>query len=163
LTSCKSAKDRTSMSITWEQARVLCSYGLTEDDVLKVTNTMRARGVRRENAFKNIGMFDAHHKIKFGLASTQLNVALSLSLSLVVGYRYRQEEVCVQQVPIESDTRGLSCTQGNRWSHHHLICASQYAVFIIDSIDSVTLYHIHPHPHAHGHTHLIARTMEAHR
>jgi hypothetical protein len=69
------------MSITWEQARVLCSYGLTEDDVLKVTNTMRARGVRRENAFKNIGMFDAHHKIKFGLASTQLNVALSLSLS----------------------------------------------------------------------------------
>lgn len=56
LTSCKSAKDRTSMSITWEQARILCEYGLTEDDVLKVTNTMRARGVRRENAFKNIGM-----------------------------------------------------------------------------------------------------------
>ncbi|KAH3763058.1 Type II inositol 3 [Pelomyxa schiedti] len=55
--SCKSAKDRTSMSVTLEQARIL--YRLhrvleTDDSVLLAANLMRHSGVRRENAFKNI-------------------------------------------------------------------------------------------------------------
>jgi hypothetical protein len=56
LTSCKSAKDRTSMSVTWEQGRILSQrHALPDRRVTKVTNEMRTTGVRRENVFKNIG------------------------------------------------------------------------------------------------------------
>eukprot|EP00501_MAST-03F_sp_TOSAG23-6_P001316 GSMAST32.ASY1.ANO1.1364.1 assembled CDS len=53
ITSCKSAKDRTSMSITLEQVRLLQKY---HDLVLHdAINVMRSHGVRRENALKNTG------------------------------------------------------------------------------------------------------------
>lgn len=56
ITVCKSAKDRTAMSCTHEQARLLHRlYGTCAgpDDMAAL---FRARGVRRENAFSNVGM-----------------------------------------------------------------------------------------------------------
>ncbi|KAL7694197.1 putative inositol 3,4-bisphosphate 4-phosphatase [Plasmopara halstedii] len=56
VTMCKSAKDRTSMSITLEEANLLVrSHGLVADDMEAFTNLLRTYGVRRENARKNIG------------------------------------------------------------------------------------------------------------
>jgi len=56
-TVCKSAKDRTSMSITWEQSRILNKYhSLPKESMQEVMRVMRSAGVRRENAFKNIGV-----------------------------------------------------------------------------------------------------------
>ncbi|CAI5730729.1 unnamed protein product [Hyaloperonospora brassicae] len=56
VTMCKSAKDRTSMSITLEEANLLVrSHGLVADEVEAFTNLLRTHGVRRENARKNIG------------------------------------------------------------------------------------------------------------
>lgn len=53
---CKSAKDRTSMSITWEQACLLREHhGLPADSVASVSDVMRLRGVRRGNVLKNTG------------------------------------------------------------------------------------------------------------
>lgn len=55
-TSCKSAKDRTAMSVTWEQARILKEYyGVSEDDLPDIIKSMRAEGVRRFNVTKNTG------------------------------------------------------------------------------------------------------------
>mmetsp|Transcript_23428 Transcript_23428/g.36543 ORF Transcript_23428/g.36543 Transcript_23428/m.36543 type:complete len:521 (-) Transcript_23428:114-1676(-) len=69
LTSCKSAKDRTSMSITWEQARLLCTHHSLSPHLLQETMTvMRSAGVRRENAYKNIG------KNKFAFNNLQLKM-----------------------------------------------------------------------------------------
>eukprot|EP01094_Clydonella_sp_ATCC50884_P018724 TRINITY_DN3515_c0_g2_i1.p1 TRINITY_DN3515_c0_g2~~TRINITY_DN3515_c0_g2_i1.p1 ORF type:complete len:1473 (-),score=252.58 TRINITY_DN3515_c0_g2_i1:1080-5219(-) len=69
LTSCKSAKDRTSMSVTWEQARLLhYHHEVDADEVSRITNEMRLNGVRRENAFKNIGKkYFAFNKIQRSL------------------------------------------------------------------------------------------------
>ncbi|GMF34484.1 unnamed protein product [Phytophthora lilii] len=56
VTMCKSAKDRTSMSITLEEANLLVrSHGLLADDMDAFTKLLRTYGVRRENARKNIG------------------------------------------------------------------------------------------------------------
>jgi hypothetical protein len=56
VTSCKSAKDRTGMSITLEQVRLLCDYhGLPSDYFMRTVSTMRSNGVRLENAYKNTG------------------------------------------------------------------------------------------------------------
>lgn len=56
VTCCKSAKDRTSMSITLEEAKLLVhSHGLFPDEMENFTNLLRTYGVRRENARKNIG------------------------------------------------------------------------------------------------------------
>ncbi|KAG6610601.1 Type I inositol-3,4-bisphosphate 4-phosphatase [Phytophthora cinnamomi] len=56
VTMCKSAKDRTSMSITLEEANLLVrSHGLVADDMGAFTKLLRTYGVRRENARKNIG------------------------------------------------------------------------------------------------------------
>ncbi|OWZ21425.1 Type I inositol-3,4-bisphosphate 4-phosphatase [Phytophthora megakarya] len=56
VTMCKSAKDRTSMSITLEEGNILVrSHGLLADDGEAFTNLLRTYGVRRENARKNIG------------------------------------------------------------------------------------------------------------
>ncbi|CAI5731024.1 unnamed protein product [Hyaloperonospora brassicae] len=55
-TSCKSAKDRTSMSVTLEQVRLLSeNHGLPEEYVVRTVSTMRSNGVRLENALKNTG------------------------------------------------------------------------------------------------------------
>ena len=55
-TCCKSAKDRTSMSVTHEQAR--CLVGLESTDkslLLNIANVFREFGVRIGNARKNVG------------------------------------------------------------------------------------------------------------
>lgn len=56
VTVCKSAKDRTGMSVTLEQGRILVqSHGLPEAKKAGIVAVMRSEGVRIENALKNTG------------------------------------------------------------------------------------------------------------
>ncbi|ETW05109.1 hypothetical protein H310_04131 [Aphanomyces invadans] len=56
VTICKSAKDRTAMSVTLEQGRLLMKYhGMGIDKFAPTVAAMRSKGVRIENALKNTG------------------------------------------------------------------------------------------------------------
>lgn len=56
VTVCKSAKDRTGMSVTLEQGRILVqNHGLPETKKAGIVAVMRSEGVRIENALKNTG------------------------------------------------------------------------------------------------------------
>ena len=57
ITSCKSGKDRTSMAVTAEQARLLHeAHGVAEAEAAMLMDEMRAHGVRWLNMRKNVGM-----------------------------------------------------------------------------------------------------------
>jgi len=56
ITSCKSAKDRTGMSVTLEQSRILVDFHrFPVSKIPTVANAMRSMGVRKYNVIKNTG------------------------------------------------------------------------------------------------------------
>jgi inositol polyphosphate-4-phosphatase len=56
ITSCKSAKDRTGMSVTLEQAHILLSLDMDQSHMQQALDSMRSQGTRLRNAEKNIGV-----------------------------------------------------------------------------------------------------------
>jgi len=76
---CKSAKDRTSMAITWEQAVLLREkHRLSEREMVNARNIMRVHGVRRVNVLKNTGRpFYAFNAIQRGVMPSELSAPSS--------------------------------------------------------------------------------------
>ena len=69
MTSCKSAKDRTSMAITAEQVQLLLqNHGLRASEASSLTDKMRAHGVRWHNMRQNV----AHGQYAFNWLQQQL-------------------------------------------------------------------------------------------
>lgn len=57
VTSCKSAKDRSAMSVTLEMVNILKrEHGLREDAFQRVLDSIRSQGTRLINSYKNVGL-----------------------------------------------------------------------------------------------------------
>lgn len=56
LTSCKSAKDRTAMAVTLEEAHILLNFNMDQLHFQQTLDVLRSQGTRIRNAEKNVGV-----------------------------------------------------------------------------------------------------------
>jgi len=79
IVSCKSAKDRTAMSVTWEQACSLYEkFGVSRQEMTLALRLMRLEGVRRRNVEKNTGQSHyAFNKLQRSMLPIELRPPIS--------------------------------------------------------------------------------------